>query len=149
MIGIDGRRNHAVLTVKRPERQLPSLFAREIVRDQSEIGEEDIDVLPIGDGGRGRAVIERVLGCVPGGADGSPPLDLAGGTAQAHGNQVIALGSGEENAIPHQDGGGLSDGQIRLPQNIFLRPKLGGEAPAGRAESGTVGTTKLGPIGAE
>src|SRR5882724_7599074 len=68
-VGIDGRCNHAVLTVKWSERQLPSLFAREIVSDQAEIGEEDKDPLAIGHrGGRG-AVIEGVLGFAPGSAD--------------------------------------------------------------------------------
>src|SRR5262249_10281134 len=55
-IGIDGRCNHAVLTVKWSERQLPSLFALEIISDQAEISEEDKDALSIdGRGGR-RAV---------------------------------------------------------------------------------------------
>src|SRR5262249_49483252 len=42
-IAIDRRCYHAVLTVKRSERQLPSLFALEIIRDQAEISEEDKD----------------------------------------------------------------------------------------------------------
>ena len=148
-IGIDGRCNHAVLTVKWSERQLPSLFALEIISDQAEISEEDKDALSIGHrGGRG-AMIEGVLGFAPGSADGSPPLNLAGGAAQAHRNQIIALGSGEKNAIPYQDRGGLPYRQLRLPQNVLLRPKLGWQLPAGRAQSGAVRTTKLRPVGAE
>src|SRR5881628_3690218 len=57
-IGIDGRCNHAVLTVKWSERQLPSLFALEIISEQAEISEEDKDALSIGRRGGRRAVIE-------------------------------------------------------------------------------------------
>ena len=58
-----------VLTVKWSERQLPSLFALEIISDQAEISEEDKDALSIGHrGGRG-AVIESVLGFALGSAD--------------------------------------------------------------------------------
>jgi hypothetical protein len=94
-------------------------------------------------------MIEGVLGFAPGSADGSPPLNPPGGAAQAHRNQIIALGSGEENAIPYQDGGGLPYRQLCLPQNVLLRPKLGWQLPAGRAQSGAVRTTKLRPVGAE
>jgi hypothetical protein len=45
-------------------------------------------------------MIEGVLGFTPGCADGSPPLNLTGGAAQAHRNQIITVGSGEKNAIP-------------------------------------------------
>src|SRR4029077_2882350 len=103
---------------------LPSLFTLEIISHHPEISEEDKDALSIGHrGGRG-AVIEWVLGFAPGRADGSPPLNLPSGAAQAHRNQIIALGSGKENAISYQDGGGLPHRQLRLPQNILLRPKL-------------------------
>ena len=60
-IGIDGRCNHPVLTVKWPERQLPSLVALEIIGHQAEISEEDKDALSIGHGGGRSAVIEGVL----------------------------------------------------------------------------------------
>ena len=148
-IGIDGRCNDAVLTVKGSERQLPSLFALEIVCDQAEISEEDEDVLSIGDRGRRRALIEGVLRFAPGSADRSTPLNLAGGAAQAHRNQVIALGSGEKYAIAGQNRGRLSDRQLGLPQNVLLRPKLGCQRPAGSAQAGAVRTTKLRPVGAE
>jgi len=94
-----------VLTVKWSERRLPSLFAREIISDQAEVSEEDKDALSIGRRGGRRAVIEGVLGFAPGSAHGSPPLNLAGCSAQAHRNQIIALGSGEKNAISCQHGG--------------------------------------------
>jgi hypothetical protein len=72
-----------MLTVKWSERQLPSLFAGEIVSHQAEIREDDKNALSIGHRcGRG-GVIQRVPGFAPGGPDGSPPLDLAGRTAQA------------------------------------------------------------------
>jgi hypothetical protein len=72
-----------MLTVKWSERQLPSLFAGEIVSHQTEISEEDKDALSIGHrGGRG-GVIKRVPGFAPGGPYGSPPLDLAGRPAHA------------------------------------------------------------------
>jgi hypothetical protein len=138
-----------VLTVKWSERQLPLLFALEIIGDQAEISEEDKDALSIGHRGGRRAVIEGVLSFASGRADGLPPLNLAGGAAHAHRNQIIALGSGKENAIPRQDGGGLSSRQFGLPQNVLLRPKLGWQVPAGSAQSGAVQTTKLRPVGAE
>jgi hypothetical protein len=102
-----------------------------------------------GDRGGCRAVIEGVLGFVPARADRSPPLHLAVGAAQAYRDQIIALGSGEKNAIPYQDGGRLAFRQLRLPQNVLLRPKLGWQLPAGRAQSRAVRTTKLRPVGAE
>src|SRR3982074_1814206 len=107
------------------QRQLAIPFTREIKNHPAEISEEDKDALSIGDRGGRRAVIESVLRFAPGSADGSPPLNLAGGAAQAHRNQIIAAGSGNENAIPRQDGGGLSYRQLCLPQNVLLRPKLG------------------------
>jgi hypothetical protein len=70
-----------VLTVKWSERRLPSLFAREIISHQAEISEEDKDALSIGHRRGRRAVIQGVLGFAPGSADGSSPLNLAGGAA--------------------------------------------------------------------
>src|SRR5207248_11801250 len=106
-IGIDGRCNEAVLTVEWSERQLSSLLGLEIISDQAEISEKDKDALSIGHRGGRRAVIEGVLDFAPRSREGSPLLNLAGSAAQAHRNQIIALGSGQENAIPRQDGGGL------------------------------------------
>jgi hypothetical protein len=94
-------------------------------------------------------MIKGVQGFTPGSAYGSPPLNLAGGAAQTHRNQIIALGSGEENALPYQDGGGLPYRQLCLPQNVFVRPKLGWQVPAGRAQSGAIQTAKLRPVGAK
>jgi hypothetical protein len=94
-------------------------------------------------------MIEGVLGLAPPSRDGSPPLNLPGSAAQTHRNQIIALGSGQENAIARQDGGGLSYRQLYLPQNVLLRPKLGWQLLAGRAQSRAVRTTKLRPVGAE
>jgi hypothetical protein len=67
------------------------------------------------------ALLARPLnqGCAPGSADGSPPLNLAGGAAQAHRNQIIALGSGEENAIPRQNGAGLPAGSSVFHRTFF------------------------------
>jgi hypothetical protein len=96
-----------VLAVEWSERQLPSLFALEIISDQAEIREEDKDAFSIGHRSRRRAVIEGVLGFALGSADGSLPLNLAGGAAQTDRKQIIALGSGKENAILNQDGGGF------------------------------------------
>jgi hypothetical protein len=119
-----------VLAVEWSERQLPSLFALEIISDQAEIGEEDKNTLSIGHRSRRRAVIEFVLVFAFRSADGSLPLNLAGGAAQTDRNQIITLGSGKENAIPNQDGGGFPWRQLCLPQNIFFRTKLGWQFPA-------------------
>ena len=56
-------------TVKWTERQLPSLSTFEIIRDQTEISEEDKDALAIGHRGGRRPVIEAVLGFASGRAD--------------------------------------------------------------------------------
>ena len=114
-IGIDGRCDDTVLTVEWSERQPPSLVAREVISGKAEIGEEDIDALSIGHRGGRRAVIEAVLGLAPAGADGSPPLNSSRRAARAQRNQIIPLGSGEENEIPHQHRGGLPRRQLRLP----------------------------------
>src|SRR5262249_19789208 len=136
-----------MLTVEGPEGCAPSLVAGKIVSGQAEIREEDKNVLPIADCGGRRAVIKGVLGFVPGSPDRSPPLNLPAGAAQAYRNQIIALGSSEEDTIAHQNGRGFPGRQVSLPQNVLLRPKLGGYLPAGRAKSGAVRTTKLRPVG--
>jgi hypothetical protein len=68
-VGIDGRCNQPVLTVKWSEWQLPSLFTLEIISQQAEISKEDKDAVSIGDCGRRCAVIQGVLGFVPGSSD--------------------------------------------------------------------------------
>src|SRR5262249_22055457 len=119
-----------MLAVEGSKRQLPQLFALEIISDQAEISEEDEDALSIGHWSRRRAVIELVLVFAFGRADRSLPLNLAGGPAQTDRSQIVALGSGKENAILNQDGGGLPRRQLCLPQNVLLRPKLGWQFPA-------------------
>jgi hypothetical protein len=64
-------------------------------------------------------MIEGMLEFPLGGADGSPPLHLPGGAAQAYRDQVIALSTGEKNAIRYQYWGRLSHRKFCLPQNVL------------------------------
>ena len=108
-----------MLAVEGSEGQLPSLFALEIISDQAEIREEDKDAFSIGHWSRGRAVIKGVLVFAFGSADGSLPLNLASGAAQTDRHQIIALGSGQENAILNQDGGGFPGANSVLHKTFF------------------------------
>src|SRR5215210_2668926 len=51
----------AVGVVKRPERQTPSLLALQVIRHQSEVTEEDVDVLAIRNRARGRGRVGRLV----------------------------------------------------------------------------------------
>ena len=68
-IGINGRCNHPVETVERSQRQLPFLFAFEVISNQTEISEEDKHAFAIGHWSGRSPVIERVLSFALAGAD--------------------------------------------------------------------------------
>ena len=86
--------------------------------------------MAIGHRGWGGSVIESVLGFALGSADRSPPLNLAGDAAQAKRDQLVALGSGEKNAVPYQHGRRLPSRQLGLPKQVLVGPELGWQLPA-------------------
>ena len=104
-IGVDRRGDQAVLAIEGSERPLPEKVALEVVSDQAVVSKECENlVVFIGDDGRRRGVIELVPGIAAGSAKGSPPLDLAGLAAEAHRDEIVVFGGGEEDAIPDHDG---------------------------------------------
>lgn len=116
------------------------LLAIEIVGDEAEVREEDEDAVSVRDGGGRRAMIEDVLEFASGGADRLPPLELSCRAAEGHRDQVVAFGSGENDVIADEDGGGVADRHFCLPEDVLLRAELGGQLTAGGAQTGAART---------
>ena len=134
--------------LKGPSGNCHAVFPVEIIGGEAEIGEEDKDVLAVGNG-VGAARWLRVCWASRLGARW---IDAATPCPVVRLRQMVIRSSPSaavrKDAIADQDGGGLPGRQIRLPQDVLLRPELGGQGAAGRAESGAVRAAKLRPVGA-
>jgi hypothetical protein len=92
-------------------------------------------------------MVEGVLGFAFGDAEGAAPEFAAGGLFEADGEQVVALGGGEEDAAADEDGRGLAGGEGCFPEHVLGRAEVSGEGRATRAEAGAIGAAELGPVG--
>jgi hypothetical protein len=92
-------------------------------------------------------MVEGVLGFAFGGAEGAAPEFASGGLFEADGEEVVALGGGEENAAADNDGGGLAGGEGGFPEDVLGGAEVGREGGTARAEAGAAGAAELGPVG--
>src|SRR5262249_28813892 len=125
----------------------PAFIAVGAVGNQTEISEEGVDVLAVGDGaGRGRAVaLVQLLPARP--RYFAPPEDLAGDGVEAEYQQLLTLEGGEKNVTVGEDGGGVAGRERGLPDDVLLGAEFGWDA-GGFRNAGGVGSAELRPLGA-
>ena len=142
----DRRSAHAVQVGKWPQWTFPALFSIRTIRSQSEVSEEYVHVLTVGDrAGRGRMVqFVQHLGTVR--QDLAAPENLAAGAIEAEREQVIAFGGRQEDAVASQRGRRLSRWQGRFPDYVLIGAQLSREFRLLR-HARAVRPAKLGPVG--
>ena len=146
--GENGRTGHAIKVFEGAEGVAPTFFPSVGVGDEAEIGEEDVDVFGVGDGGGGSGVIGFVDGLKFGGLEGATPKFASGGEIVGEGEEGAFVGGGEKDAVADDDGGRLAKGYFDLPGDVFGGPEDDGEAfGIGDARAGRA--AELGPIGGE
>src|SRR5438876_12407649 len=120
----DRRSAHAVQVGKWPQWTLPALFSIRTIRSQSEVSEEYVHVLAVGDrAGRGRMVqFVKHLGAVR--QDLAAPENPAAGAIEAEREQVIAFGGRQEDPVASQRGRRLSRRQGRFPDHVLMGADL-------------------------
>ena len=147
--------------VEWPQGQPPTLISFDRVGDQTEVAEEDIDVLAVGDRTRrcGRVGLfvtlhARSRSCflpenLSVAAVDRESDELASGVDHflAPGVRFLAaLGSGQKDTVPADDGRGMTPWQRDLPEDVSLITEVGRQS--GRiGDAAAVRTAKTGPVG--
>src|SRR5204863_4459687 len=112
---------------------------------QSEIGEEHVDVPAVGRrGGPGRAVPAVEL-FQAGAGSLALPEDSSGTAIEADRDEPLAPRGGQENTIVRQCRRGVAEWQLRFPDDVAVGAKLGRDTSAG-GDARSVRTAEARPV---
>ena len=147
-VGEDGGGAHAVEVGEGAEGVAPAFVAIGGVGEQAVAGEEDVDVLAIGDGAGGGGVVEGVALLVEIGGGFAAPEEGAGAAVEREGEQLAVFVAGEEDTGGGDDGGGLAARDGGFPDDVFAGRDFAGQG-LGVVDAGALGAAEAQPVSRE
>src|SRR4030095_3445970 len=128
VINEDWRSAEPVKHIEWPKRQLPTFLAVSVVRNHSELLEEDVDVFAVGDRAWRRRTVYVLKSSRARARNFSLPDLLAGLSIEANDKQLgvffFATVSGQENSVARKHRGGMARRKRCFPDDVFVGPEL-------------------------